>query len=292
MLLKDEEQTVSKSNHKKNKSNVFTTVIVVVAVGILLLSLFQIGSYLWEGKQQKDVNQEMIDEGITPVTPVHTLEENKTQESNPTAERPLGESKPENAPPPIFKTPDISVDFSKLTSKYPGIVGWLYMQGGDIHNPVMQAKNNDYYLYRLPNGNKNASGSLFMDYRDKANLSGWNHLIYGHNMKNGAMFGFLHDYRKEGYYESHPYLFYFTPNGTYRVEIFAGIHSLATSFVYTRPTTQKAKQNYLNEALSRSVFTSNVSVTPNDPILVLSTCSGASDSDDRFIIMGKLVPLS
>lgn len=293
MILKDDEY---KAVNKKPKRSYFTVAVVAVAVVVLVVSLFQIGSYLWEGKAQKDFNQIMIDEGITPVTPkTEDGEKTTVGTENPTSEKiptPTTSSSDAEKPVPILKTPDISVDFGKLSSKYPGIVGWLYMQGGEIHDPVMQAKNNDYYLYRLPNGKKNASGSLFMDFRDNSSLSGWNHLIYGHNMKNGEMFGSLHEYRKAGYYESHPYLFYFTPSGTYRVEIFAGIHTLSESFVYTRPAGQQGRQNYLNEALSRSVFTSNVSVTPNDSILVLSTCSGAADGDERFIILGKLVPLS
>ncbi len=41
-----------------------------------------------------------------------------------------------------------------------------------------------------------------MDCRNVSDLTDWNTLIYGHNMKNGAMFGCLDHYREQEFYEA------------------------------------------------------------------------------------------
>lgn len=285
-------QTKARRNAKRNNS--FLSVLFVISLCVFLYSSYRIAAYLVEDREQKNLNENIIEEAIQKI-PVTDFED------EPTVSTSLLNSSPSlssttvtttKKPKVIMKRPDISVNFQVLNDKYQGLVGWLYGQDEIIHNPVMQWQDNDFFLTRLPNGVANAAGSLFMDYRDPANLSGWNHIIYGHNMQNGSMFGFLHDYRRAGFFEENPYLFYFTQGTTYRLELFAGIHTKNDSFVYTHPQTDEDKLLYLNKAKKLSVFTSSVNVSHQDRIIVLSTCAGAIDAPDRFVIMAKLVALS
>lgn len=87
--------------------------------------------------------------------------------------------------------PPVQLSFSGLMSMNPETVGFLTM-GSDIALPVVQRENdNEYYLVHDFEGNESSAGCLFID--------GANWLfprddclyIYGHNMKNGAMFGRL-----------------------------------------------------------------------------------------------------
>ena len=103
----------------------------------------------------------------------------------------------QSIPAAVNETADIvpiQVDFDVLSKENQDVIGWLYCPDTSINYPVVQAADNEYYLHRLLDDSKNAAGTLFMDYRNSADLSDWNSVIYGHNMKNGSMFGSLPDY--------------------------------------------------------------------------------------------------
>ena len=105
------------------------------------------------------------------------------------------------------------------------------------------------------------------------------------------MFGPLMDYRSAPYFWEHPYLFYFTENGVYRAEIFAAIHTKADSLIYSLPQSEEEISAYLSHVYQKSVFSSGISVSAEDRILVLTTCSTGTASLDRFAVFAKLVPI-
>ncbi len=283
-----ESEKASKLFQKGKCKTILFGVLYLLSLCGLIVSSYHIVSYFIERTAQIETKNQMLDEAIRPIVP--TSESNAASEpltSEKTWESVNDQSK--NAP---ILTPDISVDFSLLAAKYPDLVGWLYIPGDLLSDPVMQSSDNDYYLDRLPSGKNNSAGSLFFDFRDSPTLSGWNHIVYGHNMKNKTMFGFLRNYRSSEFFSEHPYVFYFTPDCTWRIELFAGFYTTNDSFVYTRPDSEKSRLEYLKKAKQKSAFSSDVTVHANDPILILSTCAGAADSNQRFVVMGKPVALS
>ena len=60
-----------------------------------------------------------------------------------------------------------------------------------IDYPVVQGEDNDYYLYRTFLGEEHIAGCIFMDYRNQPDFSSPRTILYGHNMKDGSMFGQL-----------------------------------------------------------------------------------------------------
>ncbi len=275
-----EKQKMAKIKISKILSSVFT----VVFLAVFILSGYQIVSYLLEGKEESDLNQEMIREAVVSVEekPIYV------EDVFPLEETVTEEIKPEKK---ILYYPDISVDLQKLKSEYSGIVGWLYLPETPINYPVMQAEDNDYFVHRLPNGKENSAGSIFMDFRAKSDLTQGNIILYGHNMKNNSMFGTILDYRDPSYFADHPYLFYFTDSGKYRLEIFAGVHTTSDSYIYSFPQTDDEMRHYLSKIRTSSVFKSDVLVSATDRVFVLSTCSGSTTDTHRFVICAKLVPI-
>ena len=88
--------------------------------------------------------------------------------------------------------PPISVDFDTLKSVNPDVVGWIYIEALDnINYPVVQGDDNETYLHTTYENNYNFAGTIFVDYENSSDFSDCNTLIYGHNMKNGSMFGNL-----------------------------------------------------------------------------------------------------
>ena len=189
-------------------------------------------------------------------------------------------------PKPFAPDELLSVDFDTLQSVNPDIQAWLYMSGSSIHYPVLQAEDNSTYLYRLADGSSNAHGSLFIDCRNAGDFSDWNTLIYGHNMKDGSMFGGLKKYRKQAYYDAHPEMTLFTPEKTYRMEIFAAVTTDVSAAVYRVPAAREERDELVQWAQRNSEIECDVSIGTEDRIVTLSTCTGGDD--DRFVVLAVL----
>ena len=99
--------------------------------------------------------------------------------------------------------PWLNVDFASLKRINSDVVAWLQGGPSTINLPVVQGSDNDYYLKHMLDGYPNSNGTLFVDYRNNF-LQDDITIIYGHKMKNGAMFGHLDYYDRYSYYRNHP----------------------------------------------------------------------------------------
>ena len=115
-----------------------------------------------------------------------------------------------------------AIDFDELKKINDDCVAWIYIEDTDINYPIVQGSDNSYYLKHLIDGKWNSSGSIFMDSRVSADISDRHSIIYGHHMKNGTMFSGLTKYKEQEYFDAHPEGWLITPEGTYRIEFFAG----------------------------------------------------------------------
>ena len=254
-----------------------------LSLSVFCVSLWQLTAYFLEKTEEKSFNQTLVESTVTPVSWTEKDDEEKAS---------LFQTEEGVGKDDYFCYPDISVDITKLKAQYPNAIGWLYSPDTPIHYPVMQAQDNDYYVNHLANGKENSAGSVFMDCSSDASLNDFFHILYGHNMQNGTMFGTILDYRKEGYFSDHPYLFYFTDSEIYRLEVFAGINTVADSDYYKIPQGDSAKEAYIKSARERSYFYADIPVGKEDSFMLLSTCSGSASSDARFLLFAKIVPIS
>ncbi|MEG2111545.1 MAG: class B sortase [Anaerovoracaceae bacterium] len=182
----------------------------------------------------------------------------------------------------------INIDFDKLKKQNKEIFGWLYSKNTKINYPVVQGSNNQKYLYTIPTGEVNGKGSLFIDFRCKKNFGGFNTIIYGHHMKDGSMFACLDKYKNQSYYNKHKNMVLLTPTKRYTVEIFAAATIPADGNQYTIDfATKESKKDYLDLIREESLIDTDVTMTADDKMLMLSTC--AYDFEDaRFVVYGKL----
>ena len=187
----------------------------------------------------------------------------------------------------------ITVDFDALLAQSKDVKGWLYSPDTVINYPVMQSgadKPDDYYLHRLPDGSYNASGSLFIDFRNPGDFTGRIAIIYGHRMKDGSMFASLGDYKDQAYYDAHPYMYLNTPDGNYRVDLFSAFITASDSALYVPGfEDDESYQAYLLKVKAFSDFQCDVTPTVDDRIIMLSTCT-YEYNEARFIVFGKLTP--
>ena len=192
----------------------------------------------------------------------------------------------------IEETAPICVDFAALREENAEIVGWLYCEGTEINYPVLHAENNDKYLRALPDGSYNYFGSLFMDYRNREDLTDENTLIYGHNMESSnQMFGGLSAFLEQAYADSHPHLYYLTPHGDYRVDVFAAYETTDSSEAYQRIFgSEEEYRSFLTLLEERSAIDMEIRPVTENRILTLSTCTNRS-SNGRYVLHGVLRPL-
>lgn len=180
------------------------------------------------------------------------------------------------------------VNFEKLQEISKDVVAWIYIPDTEIDYVIVQADDNDYYLRRQLNGKYATGGTLFMDYLNAPDFSDFNTIIYGHNMKNGTMFACLKNYKNQKYYESHPFLYIYTPEKEFKVELIAAYTTATDDIIYTRPDTGEGRDEVVVHALEKSDFTADVAVTGGDRLVTLSTCSYAFE-DARYVVIGKIV---
>ncbi len=102
------------------------------------------------------------------------------------------------------------------------------------------------------------------------------------------MFHLLDSYADQDFYDAHPIWYFLTPEAAYQVELFSGYETASTSSVYQLDFPEEDEWlTYLSEAQENSLFSSSVSVTPEDQVLTLSTCA-YSFQNARFVLQGVL----
>ena len=184
------------------------------------------------------------------------------------------------------------VDFDALREIMPDIVGWLQSYGTPINYPIVQGRDNDFYLRHLPDKSRNKLGSIFLDYRNAADFSDQNILIYGHNTDTGDIFGSFKNYRNQQYFEAHSSMFIFTPSADYELILFAGYLLDSAHEVPPMKFDDEAQfEQFISNIKRRSVFKSDTDVNFSDQIVFLCTCTTGGSRNERLIIVGKLAEI-
>ena len=187
------------------------------------------------------------------------------------------------------ETSDTAIDFNALHAINPDAVAWLYSPGTAIDYPVMRATEYNYYLHHLPDGTYNANGTLFIDY-NWADFNDPLTVIYGHNMKSGRMFGSLTGYKKQAYYNEHPYLYLYTEDGEkYRIDLIYGCVIGAGQWRDRAFMFKVNLDSLISYAAYNTTFTSKTQYTKGDRVVALSTCSYEFDNA-RYVVLGVLRP--
>lgn len=181
----------------------------------------------------------------------------------------------------------IQVDFQELRVYYPDIVGWLYCPNTTINYPLVQTDNNQYYIHRLPNGKESAGGSLFLDCTNAWDFSDPNTVVYGHDMKDGSMFGYLHNYDQQTYYVAHPTFYLLTPSGNFRMDVVYANVVPDDSDLYLMKMDEELFSRWKDSIRSSMIIPTGHPAEGAENFLTLSTCSYEFENA-RFVVIGAL----
>lgn len=86
------------------------------------------------------------------------------------------------------KVEETKIDFSKLKSINSDVVGWIEIPKTNINYPILQTKNNKYYLNRDINKKYNINGSIYMNAKNSPDFTDNNTIIFGHYTHKTSMF--------------------------------------------------------------------------------------------------------
>lgn len=168
---------------------------------------------------------------------------------------------------------------------------WLKVNNTNIDYPVVQGKDNDYYLNHDFNKDYLASGSIFMDYRNDFE-NDKSIIIYGHHMRNKTMFGELANFKDESFFKENNKIEIEYKGKTYTYEIFSVyIADSSEDFLEINFNNDSEYEDYLNSIINKSLFKTNTNVTSKDKIVTLYTCSYEFNGA-RTIVNAKLTSIN
>ena len=249
----------------KRISRIIRGVVFVIALAVFLFSGYKLYTIFAEYKKGEDEYKEIVEEVITQEPVVKEEEEEKVT---------------------IFK-----VDFAKLQEMNQETVAWIRFENpSQINYPVLHTGDNDKYLKTTFEQKRNSAGALFVDTENTGDFSDRNTIIYGHNMKNGSMFGKLREYKKYDFYKENPYFYIYTPDGVeHKYQVFAASVVEDTAINYRKQFANDQEfLDYIKDITKHSIYKTGIEVTAESKIVTLSTCTNVTDTQ-RFVVHGVKV---
>lgn len=182
-------------------------------------------------------------------------------------------------------------DFAALQAENPDICGWIYCPGTAIDYPVVQGKDNDWYLNHTTDQKKSVIGSIFLESRNMRDFSDDVSVLYGHHIRGGRMFTPISSYKEQRYYEEHPRMYLYTPEADYCVELFAGeILDGSTGSFPLQFQTEAERKDWIEPLLEHGAFRGAELPESEERILALCTCT-YEYQDARYTVYGRLTEI-
>ena len=197
------------------------------------------------------------------------------------------ESQEPTPEPEPAQYPILDLDLAALKEKNPDFRGWLYFPAVDISYPVVQGSDNDYYLNHTFEGTESHSGCIILDCGASPDWSDRNTFVFGHNMKDGSMFGRMKKLLSDSsVLKTYPYFYIYTDQYVYTYEVFAFYNVDAYSDRYMTFTTDGTYDTYVEWAKEDSEYESTADFTDRGNIVSLSTCHGSVGGSTRLLLHG------
>jgi len=187
------------------------------------------------------------------------------------------------------------LQLEELKKENSDIVAWLEIEGTNINYPVLQAKDNDYYMDRDYKKAYSKYGSIFLDKDYDWSIPSSNLLMYGHNKNNNMMFGDLLKYSSEGFYKEHKNIKFTTLEEDAVYEILSVFYSrvyyqnerdVFRYYYFVNAENEQEYKEFVSNAKKASLYTTGVKAEYGDQLLTLSTCE-YSQEDGRFVVVAK-----
>ena len=248
-------------NNKGFKKTVLVLLSIIIILSIILFVKIKLDEHK-ENEMQREVSKilDTIDVPKEDVTPVVTERMLKVKEL-----------KQENA----------------------DIVGWLEIDGTNINYPVLQGKDNDYYLKHNYKHKYISTGSIFLDKDYDWNKPSSNLLIYGHRNKVGLMFDELIKYKDETFYKEHKTIRFTTADEDAEYEIMSAFKSrvyykdeknVFRYYYFIDAENKEEYDEYVTNSKEVSLYDTGFTAKYGEQLITLSTCDYEVENG-RFVVV-------
>ena len=176
-----------------------------------------------------------------------------------------------------------------LYDKYEDYRGWIKIDNTNINYPIVQGKDNSFYLDKDINKNYLSSGSIFMNYLNHG-FNDENTVLFGHHMRNKTMFAQLKKYKeKEFFYGDNDIVIEVENDKVLKYKVFSAyVTDSKDNYIKTNFDDKDQYKEFLEGIKNKSQYKSDIDVNENDKIITLSTCS-YEFNDARMVVHGKLL---
>lgn len=183
----------------------------------------------------------------------------------------------------------------KLQEENEDIVGWIEIEDTNISYPVLQGKDNEYYLNHNYKKEKSQKGSIFLDANYDWSIPSNNLIIYGHNIVNDLMFKDLLKYANEEFYKEHPVIRFTTKENDGEYEIISAFKSKVFNksdtnvfryYNFINAETEEEYNEFVENAKKVSLYDIEETTEYGDELMTLITCSYHT-TDGRFVVIGR-----
>lgn len=283
-----------KKKKRKTFGDFILTLLMLAALCVCVYSGYTLYGYYREYKAGSDEYEALNDKYTVPEDPEEReTEDYSTLENDDESQRVSGREvrtvhwDGRDYTLPVMHNP---IDFDNLLKVNDELVGWLNVRAIDISYPILQAEDNEYYLHRTFEKQDNFAGCIFLNCDNEPDFSDMNSIVYGHNMKNGSMFGKIKNFSDPEVYNKSKYIWIYTPELIFQYRIFSVAVVNSTGITYQTFYQEDQFKELMDYAFSNSeVDGSDVEVTMDDKIVTLSTCTG--DTSTRRVAFGKLIQM-
>lgn len=192
---------------------------------------------------------------------------------------------------------DILPEYVDLHAQNPEMVGWLNIPDTEIDYPIMQSlESNDYYLQHDFYKNEDKNGCIFLDMRNDYVNRDDNLMIYGHNMRNGMMFGTLKEYLDETYWKNHKRIQFHTLYDKEEYDIIAVClakveyqdEDAFRYYNFLNAEDEATFAEYKSTIEELKVYQDEVDIKYGDKLLTLSTCNNYIEDGRLFLVAKKI----
>jgi len=261
-----EKNKTNKANRKVSGRHIFAVLIVVfvIAGGIAAYNL------IMSERNYSSAQNEYADLRQYAPPAVSVSDNNENNDSNdPTTPEPAPEAETETT--------------HDLTEINPDYIGWIRIDGTEIDYPIVHGVDNEKYLDMTFTGERNRSGTIFMDAECRNGFSFFS-ILHGHNMRDGSMFAGLKRFLDNDFRANHPEITIITyENNVLIYNIFAVKITNVSDSIFDLPIKgNDAVADYFEE------FGFSAQNLQDDlDILVLATCSDGSRSDRLLVLAAR-----
>ena len=264
------------TSNKKEKDKI---VVIIILAAILVCSIGFFIYHKWSVRQ-KELEFEKMREQETiateqPATEAVAEEETETEEVDDT----------------VYCDP--VYDFDELHAQNEDIYAWIEIPGTKVDYPVLQSETDNYYLNRNVDNSTGYPGCIYTNACNQKDFSDYITVLYGHNMKNKTMFGSLHSFEDEDFFNENDKIYVYIEDRrlTYEIKEAVKYTNAYIQVEYALDTLEDRDLflEDLSQYLDSSVAHEREDVTIDDDskLIVLSTCV-AGQSDHRYLIVGVL----